>query len=423
MTDRVRRLALVPDAVWEGERLLESQAVVVEGELIVDLAPMKSLPTGLEVIRLEGRTLLPGLIDCHVHLADWMFPGLLAAGVTTVRDTGNGLDWILERRQRTRSNPANGPRILCCGPVLDGPTANWPSIAWVHSDAEAIVASIDSLAEAGVDAIKLYVNLTEDHLAAAVERAAKHGLPLLAHVPDSSGEAAVALGVSEIEHFSGFVHHVDGAEKSPQDLAALAAQFARVDVVHCPTLVVWDRLSRVNDSVFVNDPRAQWVHPEIRAAWGRFPHRGAPDQLARQASVVKMKELVGLIAENGSPLIAGSDTPWPNIVPGFGLHDELSLLVDAGLPAPRALAAATSAAADALGIGDRVGRIAPGLVADLLAVEGDPTVDITDLSRVRGVFRMGQAIDRSALMGAAQEEFARPLTDPVSQLIVDVSQR
>lgn len=412
----------MPDAVWDGERLLDSHAVVVEGELIVGVTPSQMLPTGVEATRFEGCTVLPGLIDGHVHLADWMLPGLLAAGVTTVRDTGNALDWILARRAVTRSEPDRGPRILCCGPVLEGATANWPSISLIHSDARTIAASIDSLAEAGVDALKLYVNLADDQIDTAVRRAARHGLPLLAHLPDGLGETGVALGVREIEHFSGYVHHVDGADMSRQDLATLAARFAVSDVVHCPTLVVWDRLSRINDTAFVNDRRTEWVHPEIRSAWGRFPHRGASDRLARQASVVKMKQLVGLIAEQGSPLIAGSDAPWPHLVPGFALHDELGLLVDAGLPAPRALAAATSAAADALGIGDRIGRIAAGFAADLLVVEGSPTTDITDLSQVRGVFRMGQAIDPSALSAATQEAFARPLVDPISELIVNASQ-
>lgn len=414
--------ALVPDAVWDGGRRLEARAVLIEGGRIAGLPPAEQIPAGAAVTRLEGCTLLPGLIDCHVHLADWMLPGFLAAGVTTVRDTGNRLDWILERRARTAADPASGPRILCCGPVLDGEKVNWPLIGRGHRGVRETAASVEELAAAGVDAVKLYVNLRKDQIEAAVRRAGEVGVPVLAHLGSVDALAAAEAGVGEIEHLSGCVHHVEGGGLPDGGRAARwAAAFLEAGVVLCPTLVVWDRLSRVNDAVFANDRRARWVHPDIWAAWRRFPHRTSDpaERLARQAAAVAMRGTLGRLYEEGCRIIAGSDTPWPGLVPGFSLHDELALMVDAGMPAPAALAAATSGAADALGLGGVTGRIRAGLAADLLAVEGDPTADITLLSEVRGVVRMGALLDLRALEAAARAAFAEAPSSPISRLMYE----
>lgn len=414
--------ALAADAVWDGGRLREDCAVLVEGGRIADVLPADGIPAGASVKRLEGCTLLPGLIDCHVHLADWMLPGFLAAGVTTVRDTGNRLDWILERRARTAADPASGPRILCCGPVLDGEKVNWPSIGRGHRGVREMAASVEELAAAGVDAVKLYVNLRKDQIEAAVRRAGEAGLPVLAHLGSVDALAAAAAGVGEIEHLSGCVHHVEGGGRPDGGrVSRWAAAFLEAGVVLCPTLVVWDRLSRVNDAVFANDRRARWVHPDIRAAWRRFPHRTSDpaERTARQAAAAAMRGTLGRLYEEGCRIIAGSDTPWPGLVPGFSLHDELSLMVDAGMPARAALAAATSGAADALGLGGVTGRIRAGLAADLLAVEGDPTADITLLSEVRGVVRRGALLDLRALEAAARSAFAEAPSSPISRLMYE----
>lgn len=412
--------ALAADAVWDGGRMRRGCTVLVEGERIAGVLAAGGAPEGAAVERLEGCTLLPGLIDCHVHLADWMMPGFLAAGVTTVRDTGNRLDWILERRARTAADPASGPRILCCGPVLDGEKVNWPIIGRGHRGVREVAASVEELAGAGVDAVKLYVNLTGGQIEAAVRRAGELGLPVLAHLGSVDAEAAAAAGVGEIEHLSGCVHHVEGGGRPDAGRdSRWAAAFLEARVVLCPTLVVWDRLSRVNDAVFANDRRARWVHPVVRAAWRRFPHRTSDpaERLARQAAAAAMKQTLGRLYEEGCRIIAGSDAPWPGLVPGFSLHDELSLMVDAGMPAEAALAAATSGAADALGLDGVTGRIRTGLAADLLAVEGDPTADITVLSEVRAVVRMGALLDRRALAETARAAFERAASSPISRLI------
>ena len=415
------RFALAPAAIFDGERLRKAHAVVVEGERVVGVEAVGALPEGMEVRQLPGCTLLPGLIDCHVHLSDWMLPGFLAAGVTAVRDTGNDPAWILRRRERTKSDPMAGPDILCCGPLLDGESAFWPRIGRPHADPAAIRRSIDEMSERGVDAVKLYVHLTTEQIGAAATQADRRGLPLLAHLgPSVDLATAVSAGVREVQHLTGCVHHVEGWRTDTEAVTDSAASLAKAGVVQCPTLVVWDRLCRLNDAAFRHDRRHEWVHPEIAAVWQRFPHRtgDVTDRLDRQRSVNTMKRVLGALAAAGCTVVAGSDAPFPHLVPGFSLHDELSLLVDAGLEPAAALASATSVAADVLGLDD-AGRIRPGSVANMVAVGGDPLDDICVLSDVRLVLRRGQVVDFEALAANASRLFSRAPEDPFSRLMID----
>ncbi len=414
------RWAIAPAAVFDGESVRHAHAVVVEGERVAGVTPVGALPEGMEVRHLDGCTLLPGLIDCHTHISDWMLPSFLAAGVTAVRDTGNDPAWILQRRERTRSDPMAGPDILCCGPLLDGASAFWPHIGRSHTDAADVRRSIDEMAERGVDAVKLYVHLTTEQIGAAATQADRRGLPLLAHLgPAVDLATAVSAGVREVQHLTGCVHHVEGWRTNVDEVAGSAASLAAAGVVQCPTLVVWDRLCRLNDAAFRHDRRDRWVHPEIAAVWQRFPHRtgDVTDRLDRQRSVNTMKRVLAALAGAGCTVVAGSDAPFPHLVPGFSLHDELSLLVDAGLEPAAALASATSAAADQLGL-TGAGRITPGSLADMVAVGGDPLDDIRVLSDVRLVLRRGRIVDFDALAATAAEEFSRPPDDPFSQLMI-----
>ena len=131
-----------------------------------------------------------------------------------------------------------------------------------------------------------------------------------------------------------------------------------------------------------------------------------------------MKRVLGALAGAGCTVVAGSDAPFPHLVPGFSLHDELSLLVDAGLEPAAALASATSVAADVLGL-TGAGRITPGSVADMVAVGGDPLDDICVLSDVRLVLRRGRIVDFEALEATAAAAFSQAPEDPFSRLMID----
>ncbi|MDA0840885.1 MAG: amidohydrolase family protein [Planctomycetota bacterium] len=417
---KTTRYAILPDNIWNGRwsRSKSGYAVIVEGSTIQAVCAAEAVPRGLKKHRFPGCTILPGLIDGHVHFCDWMRPGFLAAGVTTIRDVGNDLDWILERRRRARTNPSQWPNILCCGPLLDGPNAHWPFMGKAHADRAAIEASVKSQIEQDVDAIKLYVNITHEQMTGAAEVSRRYGKYILAHLGNFSAQEAAAVGINEIEHLCGCA--AAWKESPIEGLNALCDDLLPSGMVMCPTLVVWDRIARTNEPAFRQDKRLKWVHPAFLQAWENFPNRfgAAEARLKLQRNVVEMKRCLAQMQERGIPIIAGTDSPFPYLVPGFSVHDELTQMVDAGLTPVNALRTATSRAAEVMLISKQVGTIAPGLQADFLITDGDPTKEIHDVARVRQVVRHGTLLKTEQLRRMSARLNRQTAEDPVSRDIL-----
>ena len=412
--------ALIPERIWDGiaDEPQTGKAVVVSGDAIQRIASARRLPTGMDRVSLPGCTLLPGLIDAHVHFCDWMRPAFLAAGVTTIRDVGNDLGWILGQRRYAETHPLRSPRILCCGPLLDGPTVHWPIMGRTHTDRQEMEASVKELIAQEVDALKLYVNITRDQLDGAVALARHHGKHLLAHLGPIPVEEAAAAGIDEIEHLAGCA--AAWSESPPEALDTLCKTLRPHNIVMCPTLVVWDRIGRVCEPAFRQDRRLHWVPPAFLQAWKNYPSRyGLPEErLALQRNTINMKQCLAHMQKRGLPIIAGTDTPFPYLVPGFSVHDELGLMVDAGLTPLEALRSATSAAARVLRIEHIAGTLAPKKKADMVAVQGNPTRDINAISQVFKVVRNGVMLELPALRRRARRLQQTPPEDPVSKDIL-----
>lgn len=425
MIAKPEQWAVTPSAIWDGQSLLIDKAVIVDGERIAAIVDAKSLKN-ISITDLPNTTLLPGLVDAHVHLSDWMLPSFLAAGVTTVRDTGNSLDWILSARERTKLDPLSGPTIQCCGPTLDGGLINWPKISLGNKTRTDVMENVQKLSTAGVDAIKLYVNLDESLMSEAVEIAHRNSKYVLAHLGGVNALVASSIGVNEIEHLTGCVHHEHGGESpysDPDYLNDCINQFLHNETTMCPTLVVWDRLSRINETVFLHDERNEWVHPYIRSAWKRFPHAEFDPEvrLRRQTSLITMKRTLREMSRRGCRIIVGTDSPWPNVIPGFGVHDELAMFVDSGIQPKDAIRMATSDAADVLGLSGEIGIIRSGALANFIAVFGNPIENIESISRIEFVVHRGHNIEFSQLKAMRSSLFARQPNDAITELIVGVA--
>ena len=409
--ERQPRLALVPDRLWNppDAEAQPGKALVITGDRIQGVVDARTLPGAMDRLRFPGCTLLPGLIDGHVHLASWMIPALLAAGVTTVRDIGNNLDWILGLRRRLAADPQPSPRIRCCGPVLDGNTVTWPLLGEPHPDPAAVAAKVAALAAAGVDEIKLYVHLDLEQVEAAVKAGRRHQVPVVAHLGEINALEAARAGVAEIQHLSGIINPFDGAHLV--NLKELAPALIEADTALCPTLVVWDRLARLSHFVTRPDPRLRWVPAEIRAAWDAFPHRHDPEgSRGRVAAVEEMRQMIPSLYRAGVSIIGGTDAPWPYLIPGFSLHDELAMLTASGLTPVQALTSATQEAAKRLGVDHLTGTLEEGKVADLVIVKDDPLSEIHHVGQVEEVFRRGQRVTVKDL-----EPGAFHPDDPVNQ--------
>ena len=415
------RYALVPDGVWDGtsESRLHGSAVVVSGELIESVVPIGELPAEMTRVELPGCTAIPGLIDAHVHYSPPMGPAFLAAGVTTVRDVGNNLEWILDQRGLNARDMARGPTIVCCGHLHDGPEAYWKRMGRANADVPTLRASIREHASAGVDAIKLYPGLDADMVAAGVDEAHRQGLPATAHLTGGGAEAAVLAGLNGIEHQSGCdVAWRDATEAEDETLIELLLNHR---VYLDPTLVIFDRAGRGLDLVFKHDRRRSWAHPAHTRYWDRGTRRLGPPatRQSKQRNVTYLKRFLRHAHEAGVTVALGTDTPFPRLTAGFSVHDEVSLYVDAGISPVGALRSATSVNARVLGVESSAGRIAKRLTADILVVKGNPLEDIHDISNVETVVRKGRRLDLSELRQAVQASFGQQPDDAITNDLLD----
>lgn len=432
-------------------RLLANQSVVVENGRITSVGASARSPAGARIVEARGQYLIPGLWDMHVHAAwdsiDVLFaPLFVANGVTGVREMYGDMSVIRRWKKQTAAGEA-WPRLLGAGHILDGPKPFWPG-STVAGTADAARHAVDSLQAAGADFIKVYTRLPHDAYVAALEESKRIGIPVAGHVPDavSAGEAS-DLGQRAIEHLTGVSTACStesdalraeriavATDTSAALLAAYARQTQRIlatqDSTRCaalmarfvknhtwqvPTLVVLRAFAFLNDSQFTADPRLRYMPDELVKGWdwrndfrlkARTPEAWTNAKLSYQLSV----RIVGAMHRAGVSLLAGTDVLNPFAFPGFSLHDELGLLVDAGLSPAEALRAATLSPAVFLEATDSLGTVEAGKRADLVLLDANPLADIRNTQKIRAVVLGGRLLDRPALdsLLAAAEALAHP---------------
>ena len=409
-------IALIPDAIWDGrsDEATSGVAVVIREGRIHDIVARGSLANDITTHPLPGCTLLPGLIDAHVHYSTAMGLSFLAAGVTTIRDVGNDLDWILDQRDRHACDVSLGPRIVCCGVLHDGARAYWRHMGRSHTDVEALRTSIQHHVDRGVDQIKLYAHMPSDFTAAGVEESHRLGMFALAHLQKTSAEDACRAGLDGIEHLAGC--DIAFAPAAEEELDALATLMLASNVWVDPTLVVWDRLGRINERSFFNDARRAWVHPTHLDIWRRYLSREKQPQsrLYWQIAIPHLKRFMMRLHERGCRIGLGTDTPFPHLAPGFSVHDELAMYVDAGMKPVDALRAATIHNAAMIGLGEQAGVIQRGASADLVAIRGNPLTQIDDISNIDMVWRAGHSFTPESLFTKAKRLAHQTLDDPIT---------
>ena len=406
------RMAVSAARLFDGGRVLTDRAVVVENGVVSAVIPRESLPDGLSIRHEPDCTIIPGLIDAHVHFMRWQGPLFLAHGVTTVRDVGNDPAWILARRREWPDNL--WPRILCVGPLLDGPAPIHPFVARCCSDSADAVAAVRETIAAGFDGIKLYVGLKTDWLPAMARESHAAGLKVSMHCQKDGVLRPGRAGVDEFFHLDGILADIWPAHPpgwlNVWGLPELAQTWDRqrevadsirgLGMTATPTLTYWDSQWRVRTA----DHRRSDDMRRVPPAMIEWQASEAPDPAASEQwkqALHAAQRFVGLLQERGVPLLAGTDVPCGAVPPGLSLWRELALLVEAGLSPTQALRAATSGAAAFLGH-TRLGRLSPGSAADLVLVRGNPLERFPEQPDVAGVMRQGTFYRPAELLAAAE---------------------
>lgn len=406
-------------------RVLADHTVLVRGDRIVAVGPRAEIdvPADATVIDAEGAWLMPGLADMHVHA--WNPTDLtlfVAKGVTTVRNMF-GAPLHLEWREEIRAGERLGPTIFTAGAIVDGRPPIWPG-SRVAMTADEARAAVREQVAAGYDFVKVYNRLPKKAYTALVEAAREAGIPVDGHVPDEVGlEAVLASGQRTVEHLWGYGEHVcaHGVRdaKASHWLAALRAwddldekklvEMARrskeAGVWNCVTLVVMKKwLDPEGVKRELGRPYIRYVTPFTLGMWKQMNEGMDPAMrdAGRGGSKGRMR-FVRALRDAGARILLGTDTGNPYVAPGFALHEELGLLVRAGLTPYEALRAGTHDAAECLGELDEFGTIAPGLRADLLLLDSDPLEDVRAAADIVGVVVRGRWLPRTELAAMVAE--------------------
>jgi imidazolonepropionase-like amidohydrolase len=415
-----------------GSPVRADMTVIVEAKQISRIGKSDAMPVpnGARVVEGRGKYLIPGLWDMHVHenFGDWIpadekiTPVLfIANGVTGVRDMGGDLETLKDWRRRIAEGKLLGPRMIISGPMLDGPVPQFPSSAPVKDAAEGR-RIVDELRKGGADFIKIQSLVPRDGYFAAAEEAKKDGIVFAGHVPDKvrATEASNA-GQKSIEHLTGVFEGCSTVEEElmaaprgpgrgkflstydPQRAKALIALFVKNQTWQVPTLY-WERgewlieqTSSGPDSLEKYAPQAWRVR-----AWPMFT-KGiekdwSSDPFADREKFFQAElKMVGEMNRAGVPILAGTDTAaGVRVYPGFSLHEELELLVQAGLTPLEALQAATRNAGKYLNLSD-TGTIEKGKRADLVLLDADPLKDIRNTRKIQSVVLAGRYFSRADL--------------------------
>ena len=398
-----------------GDAVLEQAAVVIEHgqiQVITTWAEAEAIKRGQQhhVISLPDSTLLPGLIDCHVHLnfpadgspildikeqSDTTLSAIsmnnariaLEAGMTSLRDCGGRQTLNIDLRDAVETYDMALPRLVSCGPPI---TITGGHCWFFGGEAEGVTGlrrKVRELIKQDVDFIKVMAagggtpktlswqpTFSQEELNAIVEEAHLHDLKASAHCLNREATLrAVRAGFDHIEH-AGFLVDKWGNQRYEREVAKAVIE---AQVIVCPTLAVGRYVVKHLEGR--EDSSAEDARQLER--W----HQMLEQNVTQLAHMLK----------DGLRVVAGTDAGW-RWTPFDALVDELDLMVEAGMSNAAVIEAATSKAAVALDLADKVGKLAPGMTADIIAVKGNPLEELAALRRVNMVMKVGRLIKRNA---------------------------
>jgi imidazolonepropionase-like amidohydrolase len=397
--------------LWNGTGvppILDAVIIVSDGHIEAAGPPdLVAIPRGADVRRVDGRWIIPGLIDAHAHMERWMMPAFLARGITAVRGAGGVLDSVVVLRDNALLGSTLSPRLYIAGAAIDAAPANPPEVG-VSSATEARRA-IDALVLADATHAIISPKMTSALLGPLMDEANSLIVPVAGNLGRIDAITAAAAGVMAIEHLSGIVeasvtnpsayfrahsNFYAGRKMVLQGWTTLdsarldrtARALADAGVVIIPTLHYFEGFSRLRDQAYINALDLSLVPESIRRGWNipglvRDARLTSRDFTVFRRARPRQNLFVRRFRAAGGIIAAGSNAPETLMAPGAGLHAEMEQLVRAGLSLKDALLTATRDAAVLLAT-DSIGTIEAGSVADFVVLTADPLQDIANTKAI-----------------------------------------
>ncbi len=414
----------------DSERVLPSQTIVMRDGLITEIGSRGAIEVPATAQRIDGTGLYlaPGLTDIHVHLRDRSeLISYLAHGVTTVvhlsGPTGN-VPNVLDLRGRVAQGEIVGPTIFSAGRIVDGDPPIYPAVSTIVRTSEEAREVVEAQVAAGADVVKVYNNVPTVVLEAVTRTAHARGVTVWGHIPRIDGRAtalsqAVAAGLDVIAHGEEVFFTILYRDVEAQldrgvvpfvsdDLLAESVRLIResgATVIPNLSFVAMTRVQLDGIRNLWDDPEVRFLHPTTVSMWReQNPTRRTElnrFDLRERGKQTVVRRLTHLLSEAQVPLLLGTDSSAPGMFPGKSAHIELTELVKAGLTPYQALATGTRNAGRFLSGHVRgaspFGTVAVGSRADLLLLEGNPLVDISNVEKIMGVLVRGKWFTRTRL--------------------------
>ena len=423
-----------------GGEPVENALIVIEGNRIRAVGQKGSLsyPSDSQVIRADGKFILPGLMDAHCHYRDWMPELTLTHGVTSIFEIGGGGEWGVAQRDAIAQGRIAGPRLYVAAGSLAGgriamlsgrrPEDQRLASRMVVTSAEEARQVARRIIEAGADMIKVHRGPPVEVYRVAVEEAHRVGLPVVAQPlgPTVYAREAVLAGVDGLEHAAGVhisivkspekwkdfgfieAHSLDPTpfvDMDERKAAELIQLMVEREVWLEPDFIAEGRGFHKNRDQFelqgyrlLNNPNLSYIPEERRFkildTYKEFDNLESSEWERRHQGYLNMLRFIRMFVEAGGMVLAGTDaSSWA--VPGLAVHQEMQILVEeAGLTPMQAILSATRNPAQGFRVLDRVGTIEPGKLADLIILSKDPLADIRNTLEIEQVIMDGKVVER-----------------------------
>ncbi|WP_240453327.1 MULTISPECIES: amidohydrolase family protein [unclassified Flavobacterium] len=393
--------------------------IIKNADLVINNGKISSIngviPKKAKVINGENKWLIPGLIDIHIHLPtdlnlksktltqkpdisfdvqDLMTP-FIANGVTTILNLNANVQSFYQRKQISNGDII-GPRMAIAA-LIDGGNGNGKTANTPEEGRLIVRIAKDD----GYEFIKLYSGLNVETYKAIIEEANKQGMKTVGHIPNVFQND---IEKAFIPHFN-LVAHAEEFSKSARKFDYQEAlNFAKIakenDTWVSPTLTAMDWIASQTSSLtrLETSTSTQFVHPLLQSKWltaNSYYKKSTPERITYFKQFLEFQMLlVKAFKEVNVPILVGTDAGVSGVVPGFSLHDELELLVQAGLSTEEALDSATRLNALWLGIDKEVGTIEENKLADLVLLDENPLININNTRKIVGVFINGVWLDK-----------------------------